>query len=97
MKKWIVLIVLVCAGFAFTRVVQEYNEEKPVYIPSSQQRTGGDPKKGFEYLIQGDYVKGGVPYNIYVLGIGKSKANFLERDGINEKISHEYTAVKAAN
>ena len=97
MKKWIVLIVLVSAGFAFTRVVQEYNEEKPVYIPSSQQRTGGDPKKGFEYLIQGDYVKGGIPYNIYVLGIGKSKANFLERHGINEKISHEYTAVKAAN
>src|SRR5688572_30568652 len=97
MKKRIVVIVLVAAGFAFTGVVKNFNEEQPVYIPSSTQRTGGDPNKGFEYLTNGDYVKGGIPYNIYVLGIGKSKANFLQREGINEKISHEYTGVRAAN
>ena len=91
------LTVLVAAGFAFTRVMDNFNEDQPVYIPSSPQRTGGDPKKGFKYLVEGDYVKGGVPYNLYVLGIGKSKENFLQRDGINEKISHEYTALKAPN
>ena len=97
MKKWIVLAVLVVAGFAFTRVLETFHEEQPVYIPSSQQRTGGDPKKGFEYLTKGDYVKGGIPFNIYVLGLGKSRTNFLQRDGINEKVSHEYTAMKAPN
>ena len=97
MKKWIVLMVVMTAGFAFTTVVQKFNDDRPVYIPSSPQRTGGDPKKGYEYLIKGDYVKGGIPYNIYVMGIGKNKANYLQREGINEKISHEYTAVNAPN
>ena len=97
MKKWMVLIVFTAAGFAFTTVVQQLNDEKAVYIPSSPQRIGGDPQKGYEYLIKGDYVKGGIPYNMYVLGIGKSKNNFLKREGINEKLSHEYTGVTAAN
>ncbi|MGZ5134316.1 MAG: c-type cytochrome [Flavitalea sp.] len=97
MKKWMVLMVLAAAGFAFTTVISELSDHKPVYIPSSPQRTGGDPKKGFEYLIKGDYVKGGIPFSLYVLGIGKDRNNFLQRDGINEKVSHEYTAVKASN
>jgi mono/diheme cytochrome c family protein len=97
MKKWMVLVVLTVMGFAFTSVIHEYTEEKPVYIPASLQRTGGDAKKGYDYLIKGDYVKGGIPFNMYVLGIGKDKTNLLQRDGINEKISHEYTAVNAPN
>lgn len=90
-------MVLSAAGFAFTSVIQEFSEEKPVYIPASPQRTGGDPNRGYEYLIKGNYVKGGIPFNLYVLGIGKSRTNYLQRDGINEKISHEYTGVNAPN
>ena len=85
------------AGLAFTTAIQEFSDDEPTYIPPSPQRVGGDPGKGFEYLTTGDYVKGGIPYNIYVLGIGKTKQNFLNRTGINEKISHEYTAVTAPN
>jgi mono/diheme cytochrome c family protein len=97
MKKWIVLMALAVAGFAFSSVVQEFNEERPVYIPPSSQRTGGDALKGYEYLIEGDYVKGGIPFSMYLLGIGRNNTNLLQRDGINETISHEYTAVNAAN
>ena len=97
MKKWIVLMFLVAGGFAFKSVVQRLNEDRPVYIPASPQRTGGDPQKGYEYLVSGDYVKGGIPYSLYVLGIGKSQKNYLQRRGINEKLSHEYTAVSASN
>ena len=97
MKKVIVLLAFACGGLAFTTIVDSFHDEKPVFIPSSPQRAGGDPQKGYEYLIEGDYVKKGIPYSIYVLGIGKSKTNYLNRDGINEKISHEYTAVTAPN
>ena len=97
MRKLCVLAFIVVSGAAFTSFLHEINHERPVYIPSSPQRTGGDPVKGYEYLIKGDYVKGGIPFNMYVLGIGKSRTNYLQREGINEKISHEYTAVNAPN
>lgn len=96
MKKWIVLALIVVSGVAFTGVLT-HGEFEPVPIPPSTQRTGGDAQKGYEYLITGDYVKGGIPYNMFIMGMGKDKTNYLNRSGKNEKISHEYTAVTSAN
>jgi len=97
MKKLIVLGSLVILVSAFQASVDLFGDEKPVYIPPSSQRLGGDPKKGFDYLVTGDYVKGGIPLNIFLFGMGKSKTNWLNRDGINSRISHEFTAVTASN
>ncbi len=94
MKKGFVLGFIVLTGIAFTRVLTG-GEYDPVAIPPSQQRTGGDIQKGYEYLTTGDYVKGGIPYSIFVLGMGKDRKNHLERGGKNEKLSHEYTAITA--
>ncbi|WP_207515506.1 c-type cytochrome [Longitalea luteola] len=97
MKKWMVVLVLIVAsGVAFTAILNDGAYE-PVHIPPSTQRTGGDAQKGYEYLTTGDYVKGGMPYNIWILGMGKDKTNFLQRTGKNADISHEYTAVTANN
>lgn len=90
-------MILLVSGFAFTTWIEEYNEYDPVPIPPSPQRLGGDVTKGFEYLITGDYVKGGIPYSAFVMGLGKDKRNFLQREGKNEKIPFEYTAVTAPN
>jgi mono/diheme cytochrome c family protein len=95
MNKWIMLVLIVISGVAFTSVLT--GEYEPVPIPPSIQRTGGDAQKGYEYLITGDYVKGGIPYNIYVMGLGKDRTNYLERTGKNANISHEYTAITADN
>lgn len=96
MKKWIVLSLIVLTGLAFTRIISG-GEYDPVPIPPSVQRTCGDAQKGFEYLTTGDYVKGGIPYSVFVLGMGKDRKNYLERSGKNEKLSHEYTAITAPN
>jgi mono/diheme cytochrome c family protein len=92
MNKWMVLALIVVSGVAFTGVLTN-GEYEPVPIPPSAQRTGGDVQKGYEYLTTGDYVKGGIPYNMFIMGMGKDKTNYLNRTGKNEKISHEYTAV----
>ena len=92
-----ILFVVVISCGAFSAGVELFNQEKPVYIPPSAQREGGDPVKGFEYLTTGDYVKGGIPLNMFFLGMGKSKTNFLNREGVNSNVSHEFTAVKATN
>lgn len=96
MKIWSVLALIFLGGVAFTNILSD-NEFEPVPIPPSLQRTGGDPQKGYEYLTTGDYVKGGIPYNVFIMGMGKNKKNHLERSGRNANISHEYTAVEAAN
>jgi mono/diheme cytochrome c family protein len=97
MRK-ILLLITVVTGVAFTQFVLP---DEPVPIPPSKQRLGGDPKKGFEYLTTGDYVKGGIPYNFFLLGTGGSskvtKTIYLQREGLNQNIPHEYTAVKASN
>jgi mono/diheme cytochrome c family protein len=101
MKKLCVLIVLGSLCLAYTSVLHYAGsrpaiEDKPLFIPASLQR-GGDSKKGYTYLTTGDYLKSGIPYSYFLLGFGKSRNNYLQRDSPNAEISHEYTAVKAAN
>src|SRR6516164_1526864 len=96
MKKMLVLGFIVGSCLAFTSTWHFFPEEKPVYIPSSVQRTG-DAATGYSYLTTGDYLKSGIPLNYFKLGFGKGSNTYLQRDGINQEIPYEYTAVKAAN
>lgn len=96
MKKWMTLAILAVSCVAFTTIFHPFREEEPVPVPASPQRVG-DKEKGYTYLTTGDYVKSGIPYNYFLLGFGKSQTNYLKREGPNALISHEYTAVKAAN
>ncbi|MBU2946455.1 c-type cytochrome [Zobellia uliginosa] len=65
-------------------------------IPSSAQRIG-DVVKGYDFLINGNYMSSGVPYQAFVQGSGEDNTNVLERSGDNANIAYEYTAVDAAN
>jgi hypothetical protein len=95
MKKTLVILVMtaVISSFAF---ITKLSEDKPIPIPPSQQRTNGNPKKGYDYLITGDYVKGGVPLNIFLLGTFGQKT-YLQREGLNKNIGYAYTAITANN
>lgn len=97
MRTYCTLLLLLLSGLAFTTFIKEFSEYEPVPIPPSAQRLGGDAQKGLDYLITGDYVKGGIPYSAFVMGLGKDKRNFLQRDGKNEKLPFEYTAITAPN
>lgn len=95
MKKLCTLLLLILFITLLSAFIVQVANEKPVPIAPSKQRIG-DAKKGFEYLTTGDYVKGGIPYNVFLFGMPKSE-NYLGRTGLNAKLSHEYTAVKAGN
>ncbi|HSZ84621.1 MAG TPA: hypothetical protein VK787_01250 [Puia sp.] len=96
MKKIFVLSGFVLMCFAFTKAVHHFITEEPVPIPASPQRSG-NADKGYNYLITGDYLKSGIPYNYFKLAYGKNNGGFLKRDGVNADVSYEYTAVKAPN
>lgn len=95
MKKRTVILTTIGAIILFS-FITKYTEDKPVPVPPSKQRTGGNPQKGYNYLVTGDYIKGGIPLNIFLLGtMGQKK--FIDREGLNKNIPHGYTAVTAPN
>jgi mono/diheme cytochrome c family protein len=92
----LLLIMIIFSAFAGIEKWKGDDPEKAVYIPENIQRTG-NADAGFKYLANGDYVKGGLPYDYFLLAVGKSKTNYLKREGLNATITHEYTVVKATN
>ena len=95
MRK-LILLLLIISAVGLSAFITGMSEDKPVAVPASLQRTG-NAAKGREYLITGDYVKGGIPYNAFLFGNGPAPANYLGREGANRNLSHEYTAIKASN
>lgn len=65
-------------------------------LPSYNQRPG-DAIEGYNYLIYGDYVSSGIPYNVFTQVYGDDAPNKLQRTDDNAVISYEYTAVDAPN
>ncbi len=70
--------------------------EEATFIPPSVQRSG-NADSGYRYLSAGDYVKGGLPYSVFIKAMGKDTTNYLKREGYNAKVSHEYTVITAPN
>jgi mono/diheme cytochrome c family protein len=96
MKKWTLLTATAMAALAFG-TISTTDDNDLVPIPPSTQRTGGDPQKGYEYLVTGDYVKGGVPYNIALMGMDRNQLNYLSRTGKNASLTHDFTAITLTN
>ncbi|HWB27321.1 MAG TPA: hypothetical protein VG738_17725 [Chitinophagaceae bacterium] len=97
-KKWIVFAAVGFSIFisvaAIGKKTQADNAESPQYIPPSEQRTG-NAQAGYDYLINGDYIRSGLPFGLYKLLVGKDTSNQLGRSGRNAKIEYDFTMVKA--
>ncbi len=81
----------VFAGF----FISKQKPGDPVYIELSKQRSG-DVAAGYKYVTEGDYLKSGIPFNLFKMGFGKS-GNDLGREGINKNIPYSFNAVVAPN
>jgi len=68
---------------------------KALFIPPSPQRTG-DTAKGYQYLISGDFLKSGFPYDFFVFANGKG-TNYLNRTGKAANIAYGYNVVMNAD
>jgi len=94
MKKLFVILGMICLSFSSIILINQ--EDDPVPIPASKQRTG-DAKAGFIYLTTGDYLRSGIPLSFFTMGFGKNTINYLNRDGNNKDIPYDYTVVNAPN
>jgi mono/diheme cytochrome c family protein len=65
-------------------------------LPDNPQRMG-DASIGYEYLISGNYMSSGVPYDAFLLGTSVNPDNRLNRTGDNANLPYDYTAITASN
>ena len=63
------------------------------HIRSSQQRTG-DAEKGYQYLINGDYVSSGIPYALYKNFSLNDSSNVLQRSGDAALIPPQFNLIE---
>lgn len=97
MKKWTVIFVAGLLTLLFVAAIKRGDPNGvPVSIPASEQRNG-DAAKGFDYMINGDYIKSGLPYGYYKMLFGRDTLNYLGRDGRSATLAAEYNLVKAPN
>ncbi|GEO11653.1 c-type cytochrome [Segetibacter aerophilus] len=98
-RKQLVVIIIITA-FAMLGIAAITIENEPfkegVYIEPSEQQSG-DIKKGFDYLVNGDYLKSGLNYNYYVLLNGKDKRNHLNRTGKAANVAYNFNLIKTRN
>ena len=100
------LLILVLAVFLviischISALKQQYNNPRTPagtgFIQPSPQRIG-DPKKGIDYLLYGDYINAGVPCTAFKIFNGDTGDNLLERDGESASIPFNYNLTTAAN
>ena len=50
----------------------------------------GDPAEGLRYLMYGDFVGGGIPYEIYMRFVGPSEGNALMREGDSAQLPRDF-------
>ena len=67
-----------------------------ITIPAYDQRSG-DAVAGYDYLVAGDYIKSGIPRDIFTTFFGSDSNNELGRTGDNANINYQYTATNASN
>lgn len=67
-------------------------------IPAAPQTKGGDPEKGFEYLLTGDYIGSGIPFEIVEKRmLPEHPDKVLKRQGLNERAPYLMTVFEAEN
>ncbi|MCH9023534.1 MAG: c-type cytochrome [Planctomycetes bacterium] len=95
----LLLAAIVFIPFSQARAADtETSSKKPRYrthIPASEQRPG-DPKRGYDYLVEGNYLVSGVPIDMF-RAARPAGSNQLKRKGDNASLPYYYTAVTAPN
>lgn len=89
------LAVAVYASIAAIKIALGPFKEGTFIEPSEQQV--GDSKKGYDYLVNGDYIKSGLGYRFYLLLNGKDRNNYLSRAGKAANVGYNFNLITTGN
>ncbi len=66
-------------------------------LPPSPQNWSGDPEKGFEYLVYGDYIGTGIPFSFLEKRLSGARDTVWNRTGNAGLLSYPFNAFSAYN
>lgn len=87
----VMLSIVAVIGIAAVDTNEPFKEG--IFIEPSIQRNG-DENKGYDYLVNGDYLKSGLGYKYYLLLNGKDKNNYLGRTGKAANVAYNFNLIK---
>lgn len=91
------LAIVACNTYQPLPAVTSEAEWKTKVIPATPQQNDGDPDQGFAYLVGGDYIGSGIPYEFYRKRLPGKPDTVLRRGGMNATIPYDFTAFIAPN
>lgn len=66
-------------------------------LPATEQQLDGDPEAGLNYLIYGDYIGSGIPYDFFKKKMGSKTDQVFKRTGDNADVAYALTVFNAPN
>jgi hypothetical protein len=66
-------------------------------VLSASTQRAGNIGKGYDYLVNGNYVDGGIPLSLWNSVRTPDNTNILKRQGDNAKVGYQYTVITTSN
>jgi len=92
MRKLTLVTLLSFSVLLFSGWMDHDPSKKAKKIPASEQRQG-DPEKGLEYLLTGNYVNSGIPYEIFSAFNRPVDSVGIKREGLNANLAPQFNAI----
>ncbi|MBK7870397.1 MAG: c-type cytochrome [Saprospiraceae bacterium] len=93
----LVIFTIACHTYRELPKSSESGDWKSIEVPKTPQELNGDAEAGLNYLIYGDYIGSGIPYEMAKKRFGKNQDAVLKRTGENAHIQYNANVFKAAN
>ena len=101
MKKWIFFLLIACLvgcnAYKNLPPAKSNLGWKTKVVPASPQLEDGDPELGYDYVINGNYIGSGMPFDLIKKRIKKRGDTILQREGLNQDVVYALTAFEASN
>ncbi len=86
---------LLMVGWMVSCVGKQATPHRRTVVMPSPQRMDGDPQRGRDYLIYGNYLTSGAPLEMFQSVVPERERNVLDRQGVNATIPFDFTVVNS--
>ncbi|MCB0847391.1 MAG: hypothetical protein KDE26_29275, partial [Bacteroidetes bacterium] len=91
------VVLAACKSYLNVALPDMQEKPKPVEIPASSQIPSGDPEKGYDYMVYGDFIGSGIPFELYKTLRKGFEDTVLNREGAGKYVPYEENAFQADN